>query len=118
MPDLEGCVLTMDAKHDVRDTFTKIVDEKHGDFFISVKENAVTLRRYMDKCFEQYEGELPRAETRNRGHGRIEHRIAEVIPISPDESGWPYTRVACRITRKRKTVVSTRRRHVYMRFDL
>jgi len=59
MPDLEGCVLTMDAKHDVRDTFTKIVDEKHGDFFISVKENAVTLRRYMDKCFEQYEGELP-----------------------------------------------------------
>jgi predicted transposase YbfD/YdcC len=104
MPDLKGCVLTMDAKHDVRDTFIKIVEEKHGHFFICVKENAATLLRYINRCFEQYEGNLPRAETRNRGHGRIEHRIVEVLPISPAESGWPYTKVACRITRNRKTV--------------
>lgn len=103
MPELKGCVLTMDAKHDVKDTFIKIVDKK-GDFFICVKNGAATLYRYMNECFEQYEGNPPRAETRNRGHGRIEHRIAEVIPISPAESGWPYTRVACRITRNRKTV--------------
>lgn len=103
MPDLKGCVLTLDAKHDVKDTFTQIV-EKHGHFFICIKSNAATLLRYVNACFEQYDGEIPRAEVQNHGHGRIERRTIEVIPISPAESGWPYTRVACRITRNRKTV--------------
>jgi len=104
LPELKGCVLTLDAKHDIRDTFEKIVDEKKGDFFVCVKRNADTLRRYMNECFDKYPKEIRRAQTLDRGHGRIEKRSIEVLPISPSLSGWPHTHVACRVTRNRKTI--------------
>ncbi len=103
MPNLNGCVLTLDALHNVKDTMSKIV-EKQGNFFICAKKNAAILMQYISACFERYNGEIRHAEVQNHGHGRIERRSIDVIPILPSENGWPYIRVACRVTRNRKTV--------------
>jgi predicted transposase YbfD/YdcC len=58
----------------------------------------------MSERFDECPEEIRRAETLDRGHGRIERRSIEVLPISPSESGWPHTHVACRITRIREIV--------------
>jgi hypothetical protein len=42
--ELEGCVVTADAMHAQKDTASYLVEEKHADFVLTVKDNQPTLR--------------------------------------------------------------------------
>lgn len=101
MPEMPGCVLTLDALHNVKQTFEEVVD-KHADFLVCVKENASDLRRRIEKHLNRRSKTLLRAETEDNAHGRYERRSLEMAPLLPWQTGWPHTHVACRITRERR----------------
>ena len=95
--------MTLDALHAVKETFETIVD-KEADFFICIKGNASNLKRKLNKHLDKNKKRLLRAETFEKGHGRIEYRSVEMTAILPWQTGWPHTHTVCRITRKRKKI--------------
>ena len=87
--DINGCIITADAKSCQKEITKKIIDGK-GDYVLSLKENQPTLYEYTDTYFKdaldhpQWYPEMTSCETVNKGHGRIEKRI---YYLSPDLSG-------------------------------
>ena len=120
LPEMPGCVFTMDALHAVGETFELIVQEKNADFLVCVKDNASSLKRKLKGKLNRKRKGVTYARTVERAHGRIETRTAKVVPVSPAETGWPHTRLACRIERKRelirngKTVSSSTKEAIYV----
>ena len=100
---MPGCVLTLDALHAVMETFETVV-EQDADFLICVKGNAADLKRKLEKHLKKNRKKLLRAETFEKGHGRIEHRTLEMTGIFPWQTGWPHTHTVCRVTRKRHQI--------------
>lgn len=94
--DLAGKAVTADALHTQREHARYLVEDKNADYVLTVKQNQPRL-------FAQL-GALPwadvpgRARTRNRGHGRREHRavLAVTVPAGPR---FPYAAQAFRIRR-------------------
>lgn len=99
---LPGCLLTFDALHAVRRTFEMTVVDGHADFLVCVKGNAEDLRRSAERILRQRAGEVQRARTVDKGHGRIDSRQLEMVATTPVETGWPHTHVVCRVTRQRE----------------
>lgn len=77
--DLKGCVVTFDALHTQRDTVGIIRDRK-GDYVGGLKENQPGLFEEAQAYFNEkellefYKDKGDFYETREKAHGRIEHR--------------------------------------------
>ena len=78
--DLKGAVVTMDAMGCQKEIADQII-EQGGDFMLAVKDNQPTLAAAITELFNEYhEDPLPEQivrshETREKGHGRQEHRM-------------------------------------------
>lgn len=76
---LKGSVVTGDALHCNRTTVNKIV-ERGGDYVLAIKGNQSALYPDVVALIEARGGRMPRAKTREYGHGRKEARTAVVVP--------------------------------------
>jgi predicted transposase YbfD/YdcC len=101
---MAGAVVTFDALHANADTFSRVVEDLDADFLVCVKDNASGLRRTIEDELKGRRREAAAAETLDHGHGRVESRKIEVLPIDPGLTGWPHTHCACRVTRDTKLV--------------
>ncbi len=100
--ELPGCVLTFDALHTVRKTLEMAVVGNQADYLVCVKGNAEDLRRTIEQVLERSSGQLQRARTVDKGHGRIETRDLEMVSTTPVQTDWPHTHTVCRVTRQRE----------------
>lgn len=81
---LQGCIVSLDANGACTDIFNKIV-EKKADFVIGLKTNLKSVYKIADQIFSETRPknkELVSTVTEeDRGHGRTEKRIYELIAI-------------------------------------
>jgi len=73
MIDVEGSIVTADAMSCQKDISRKIT-EKNADYVIGLKGNQETLHDDVELYFKELAQECEKAETREKGHGRIEKR--------------------------------------------
>ena len=103
MPDLEDGVITADALHLQVETIAQVVEDKNGHVLVGLKGNRGRLLNEVTDAFAQSDR---RQQAHDRdvyfGHGRIETRIADVIPFQTIEK-YPYLSTAVRINRRRIT---------------
>jgi predicted transposase YbfD/YdcC len=94
--ELDGAVVTIDAMGCQTEIAEKIV-EKEADYVLAVKGNQPTLHEgIVDFFLEQMEDDFARVkvsrhETKEKGHGRTEHRtyyVCDVPDNLPDASRW------------------------------
>ena len=52
MPTLKNVTVTLDALHNQKQTMGLIVDEKQGDFLLTVKKNTSQLYRFVEELFK------------------------------------------------------------------
>ena len=101
MPDLEGSVITADALHLQDETISQVVEDKNGHLLLGLKGNR---SRLLNEVIEQFERSNLEQITHDRdvfcGHGRIETRTADVIPLQTAQN-YPYLATAVRINRTR-----------------
>ena len=103
--DVAGRVLTLDALHSCPKTARLIIGEG-ADHVLPVKGNRKTLRGDI-AAFDPAFDAAPAAETRDKGHGRLEERSCRLVPLDahPDDlAALPGRRQAFRI-RRRRTVL-------------
>lgn len=82
-----GRILTLDAMHTQRELCAQI-HRLGGDYILIAKDNQPTLREDIADLFEDHQPDQRRwlrAETWDKGHGRLEHRQ---IVCSPDLNEW------------------------------
>lgn len=79
---LEGAIVTGDALHCTRETAAAIRAKK-ADYVLTLKGNRATLAAEADARFAHAGVGAPFAEAGERGHDRVEHRVAWVLPV-PD----------------------------------
>lgn len=96
-------MFTLDALHAVKDTFESVV-AREGDFLVCVKDNASNLKKRLSKHLDRRKKKLLRAETVEKGHGRVERRALEMTSVLPWQTQWPHTHTACRVTRERRQI--------------
>lgn len=94
--------MTFDALHANRHTMERTVVENGADFLIQVKANSPALADCLERAFGKNKHEIRTAASSDYGHGRIEYRRLQIVPISPTETHWPHTHVACRVERDRE----------------
>ena len=87
--DLDGAVILADALHTQRETARFIVEDKHADYLLMVKENQPGLFDAINAL--PWEGTPVTHTDEDRGHGRDETRTIQVLP-APD--GLPFPRAA------------------------
>lgn len=102
LTDIDGTVVTLDALHARRTGMEKIVVEKNADYLIQVKDNTPVLAESIQRALQRKRNQLQSAESFDCEHGRIEERDLEMVPLSPIETDWPHTNVACRVERDRQ----------------
>ena len=77
--DIRGAVVTADAMSCQKEIVKKII-EKEADYVIGLKDNQPTLRKDAEEYYRmvmeepQFHEPLQKAESREKGHGRIEQR--------------------------------------------
>jgi hypothetical protein len=76
-----------------------VVVGKRADYLIQVKDNTPALARSLERLLDRKRAGHLTAELPDYGHGRIETRKLRMAPISPVQTGWPHTHVACRVSR-------------------
>lgn len=96
--DLVGCIVTADAMHAQRDHATFLVEDKHADFLLFVKENQPSLYDAIAGLKDE-EWSEPYTE-RSKGHGRIETRSVQVAPVPADLPAFPHVAQLVRIFRE------------------
>jgi predicted transposase YbfD/YdcC len=96
---IEGTVMTFDALHANHERMEKVVVEKGADYLIQAKDNAPALATALERALHRKHACCRRAEDLDYGHGRIERRTLQMVPISPTDTGWPHTYLACRVDR-------------------
>lgn len=94
--------MTLDALHAHHAGIEKIVVEKGADCLVQVKDNAPALNQCLERALKRKHDQRQTVEDLDYGHGRIEWRKLEMVPISPIETGWPHTHLACRVERERQ----------------
>lgn len=105
---LEGAIVTIDAigyQHAILD---QIVDAG-GDYVIAVKKNQPTLYHDISTSFgevdeAQTNALLSTAETSEKGHGRVEHRICHTLHAEnmlEDAQKWKSAKSLIRVSAKR-----------------
>ena len=102
LTDIDGTVVTLDALHSRREGMERIVVENNADYLIQVKNNTPSLSQSIEDAFKHKSGEIRAARSFDLEHGRLDSRKLEMIPLSPMETGWPHTNLACRVNRKRQ----------------
>lgn len=94
--EIEGCLVTIDAMGCQTEIAAAILDRK-ADYVLAVKDNQPTLHRGIAEYFVGHleddfaRTKVSRHETREKGHGREEHRTYYVcdLPVDlPDRSRW------------------------------
>ena len=101
MPNLEGSVITADALHLHDETIAQVVEDKKGHFLVGLKGNRSRLLAKVISAFEKKDlAQQVQDSDSCLGHGRIEMRIANVIPFQTAEK-YPYLSTAVRIDRTR-----------------
>jgi len=75
---------------------------------VGVKDNRKTLKQtindILEKDAEKEQPEVMGYTQNDKGHGRIERRTIELIPITPEQAGYPYVQSAMRVERERQFV--------------
>lgn len=102
LEQIGGTVVTLDALHGRREVMERIVVGKSADYLIQVKSNAPVLAACLERAVRRKGDDRWNAESFDCGHGRIETRRLQMAPLSPVETGWPHTNVACRVERDRQ----------------
>jgi len=101
MPDLERGVITADALHLQDETIAQVVEDKNGHLLVGLKGNR---SRLLNEVIEQFKRCNLEQKDHDRdvcfGHGRIETRVADVIPFQTAQK-YPYLSTAVRINRTR-----------------
>ena len=95
--DLTGCVVTADAMHTQRDHARFLVEEKHADLFLFVKENQPSLYNEI-VCLAPGRFAEPYTET-CKGHGRVETRTVHVAATPDGIVEFPHVGAVVRIDR-------------------
>ena len=104
MPDLEGGVITADALHLHDETIAQVREDKNGHMLIGLKGNRETLLEEVIQAFSDAKPSQTRMDRDFfKGHGRVETRIAEIIPFHT-ETKYPHLETAVKVERIRKTV--------------
>jgi predicted transposase YbfD/YdcC len=108
MPDLKGAVITADALHLHDETIAQVVEDKHGHLLVGLKGNREALLEEVAAAFGRTDpGRIARDRDVDAGHGRIETRIAEIIPLRT-QCKYPHLRTAVRVHRTRINKKSAR----------
>lgn len=116
--DLRGKVVTGDAMFAQRELSRQVV-EAGGEYLWTVKDNQSSLRQEIETAFEIEEGktalkvmenDLQRAETIEKGHGRIEQRRLVVTSLLKGYLQWPYLEQVFKIEREVEEMSSGKRR--------
>lgn len=101
MPDLDGAVITADALHVHEETIAQIVEDKHGHLLVGLKGNREALLAEVVEAFARADpATTARDHDVDAGHGRIETRIAEVIPFRT-QTKYSLLATAVRVHRTR-----------------
>ena len=106
--DLAAVVVTADALHTHADAAEFLVTGKQAHYLLVVKANQPTLLARLKRLPWQ---RVPVADrTRDRGHGRIEHRTLKVVTVG--HVGFPHAAQVLQVTRKTRTLRTRRWRTV------
>ena len=101
--DLDGAVVTADAMHAQRGHAEYLAGQRGAHYVLIVKRNQPHLHARLAALPWR---DVPLAsETRERGHGRTEHRILKVTAVAAG-LGFPHAAQAVRVVRRRR--LSTR----------
>lgn len=90
--DLRGKIVSGDAIFAQRELSSLVVTQG-GDYLWKVKENQAGLKRYLEEYFNataHRSGDLERAESLEKGHGRIEERRLLSSSRAADRLEWPF----------------------------
>jgi predicted transposase YbfD/YdcC len=102
--DLAGAVVTADALHTHPDAAEFLVAGKQAHYLFQVKANQPTL---LARCQRLPWHRVPVLDTtRDRGHGRIEHRTLKAVTVH--HFGFPHTAQVLQVTRKTRALRSRR----------
>jgi len=94
--ELKGCLVTIDAMG-CQTAIAEAILDREADYVLAVKDNQPTLRRGIEDHFlEQMEDDfaavaVSRHETKEKGHGRVEHRayyVCDAPADLPDRERW------------------------------
>ena len=106
--DLRGKVITADAMLTQRQLSAQIV-ESGGEYVWNVKDNQPQLRDDIATLFEDGGSHtdglgptIARAETIDKGHGRLERRVLRASSDLNDYLDWPYARQVFELDRRVK----------------
>jgi predicted transposase YbfD/YdcC len=102
--DLAGAVVTADALHTHADAAEFLVAGKQAHYLFTVKANQPTL---LARCQRLPWHRVPVLDTtRDRGHGRIEHRTLKVVTVH--QFGFPHISQILQVTRKTRALRTRR----------
>lgn len=112
--DLKDRIVTIDAMGAQRDICQQIIDQE-GDYVISLKGNQGALHKDAKLYLEDQDTYLMTNENNDKGHGRIEQRIAAItreIDWLQDLHKWPglksIGKITSRVLKKDKETTETR----------
>ncbi|MFJ8391092.1 ISAs1 family transposase [Streptomyces sp. NPDC094438] len=94
--DLAGTAVTADALHTQREHARYLVEDKAADYVLTVKRNQPTLFAQLSQL--PWADVPGRSRTRDRGHGRREHRAVLAVTL-PAGLHFPHAAQAFRIRR-------------------
>ncbi len=100
--DIKGAVITVDALHMHSETID-MVREKKGHLLAGLKGNQGKTLDMVAAMFDKAEQQnepIARNFREDCGHGRIETRLAEIMPFSTPD--FPHIQMAVRMTRTRQ----------------
>lgn len=116
--DLQGKIVTGDAMFAQRD-LSELVVEEGGEYVWTVKDNQSSLRAEIEAAFAIEEGktalpvmpnDLARAQTIEKGHGRIEARRLVVTSQMQGYEQWPHLEQVFRIEREVEEISTGKQR--------
>jgi len=116
--DLKGKVVTGDAMF-AQHELSKLVVEQGGEYVWTVKDNQASLRAEIEAAFEIEEGktalsamknDFTRAQTVEKGHGRIEARRLTATSQMKGDLPWPYLEQVLKIERQVEDLSSGKQR--------
>lgn len=91
--DIQGCIITTDALSCQTATATQIIAQA-GDYVLAVKDNQPNLYADLKHRFAYAEAHQwrdcahQRATQTHKGHGRIETRCCDLLPLPPEDAYW------------------------------
>ncbi len=97
MLEIAGSLVTIDAMG-CQVEIARTIVEREADYCLAAKDNQPTLCRGIEDFFADHleddfaRGKVRRHETREKGHGRVEHREYFICPVPddlPDRERWP-----------------------------